>query len=154
MDAPDIGPVQLLAIGFGEGTEFRGEIIDELSRLEETGQIRVLDLAFMHRDPVSGTLIRAGYEGGDDDAGERVSALLGEPGAEEDGDEAGSGRAFRLAADDMREMAESMAPGTSVGVVIFEHVWARELKGAIERTGGRTFMEGFLTPRAVSALGG
>ena len=62
--------------------------------------------------------------------------------------------AYRLTADDVREVADALDPGQSAGFIIFEHVWARELKQAIVDTDGVAFAEGFLTPDAVAALGG
>ena len=55
---------------------------------------------------------------------------------------------------DIREAAEALEPGTSAGFLIFEHLWARELKRAIAETDGVPFAEGFLTPEAVAAIGG
>ena len=42
-----IGPVQLLAIGFGPEAKFEGRIMDEFSRLERQEMIRILDLLFV-----------------------------------------------------------------------------------------------------------
>jgi len=36
--------------------------------------------------------------------------------------------------------------------LLFEHVWARPLKRAIDETQGVPFAEGFLTPEAVTAV--
>jgi hypothetical protein len=43
----EIGPVQLLAIGFGPEANFEGRIMAELARLEGVGTIRILDLLFV-----------------------------------------------------------------------------------------------------------
>src|SRR5918993_1667135 len=47
----EIGPVQLLSIGFDAGADFQGRIIDELARLESERTVRVLDVLFIARDP-------------------------------------------------------------------------------------------------------
>ena len=62
--------------------------------------------------------------------------------------------AYRLTADDVREVADALDPGASAGFIIFEHLWARDLKQAIVDTDGVAFAEGFLAPDAVAALGG
>src|SRR5688572_6125355 len=49
----EIGPVQLLSIGFDAGADFQGRIIDELARLESERTVRVLDVLFIARDPDS-----------------------------------------------------------------------------------------------------
>ena len=93
------------------------------------------------------------YDGPDRDG--RVTTLL-------DGASTGGGRdtidglagAFRLTPDDIREVADALDPGTSAGFIIFEHLWARGLKQAIDETDGVPFAEGFLTPEAVAAIAG
>ena len=50
-------------------------------------------------------------------------------------------------------MAASLHPGDSAGFVLIEHVWARDLKGAIRDAGGFPLGEGFLTPEALAAVG-
>ena len=143
----DTGPVQILAVAFPAGTRFEGRIAEEIDRLERSGAIRVLDFVFLHRDETTGALVRLDFDGTQGDG--RVSMLL-----DSTGDGAGDGlsTAFRLTADDIREAADALDPGTSAGFMIFEHVWARGLHGAIAETGGVPFAEGFLTADAVAAL--
>ena len=147
------GPVQLLGVGFPEGTQFEGRIAEELDRLESSGAIRILDFVFLHKDAATGALVRMDLEG--TSAEPRVTTLLeGETG--DDGDEwphEGRG-AFQLTAGDLREVAQALEPDTSAGFIVFEHVWARGLKQAIADTGGVPFAEGFLSADAVAAIGG
>jgi hypothetical protein len=144
------GPVQLLAVGFRDTADFEGRIAEEIDRLERSDTIRVLDFVFLHRDATTGALVRMDFEGPEGDG--RVTMLL----ADGDDSAAGSapGGAFRLTPGDIREAAEALEPGTSAGFLIFEHLWARELKRAIAETDGVPFAEGFLTPEAVAAIGG
>jgi len=143
------GPVQLLAVGFRDSAQFKGRIAEEIDRLERSDTIRVLDFVFLHRDATTGTLVRMDYEGPE---GEGMATLL----ADGNGDSAepASGGAFRLTPGDIREAADALEPGTSAGFLIFEHIWARELKLAIAETDGVAFAEGFLTPEAVAAIAG
>jgi hypothetical protein len=46
----EIGPVQLLAIGFGPDANFEGRILAELAELEKEGTVRVLDLLFVAKE--------------------------------------------------------------------------------------------------------
>ena len=46
----EIGPVQLVSVGFDSGTNFEGRIIDELAKLESERTLRVLDVLFIARD--------------------------------------------------------------------------------------------------------
>src|SRR5215217_1238569 len=71
----EIGPVQLLAIGFGPEAKFEGRIMDELSKLERQQTIRILDLLFVHKDAETGDLLALDYQG--QELGAIVGALLG-----------------------------------------------------------------------------
>jgi hypothetical protein len=147
------GPVQILAVGFREGARFEGRIAEQIDQLEQADIIRVLDFVFLHRDEATGALVRMDYDGPDRDG--RVTVLLeGAPGNGGGRTADGAAVAFRLSADDIREVADALDPGTSAGFIIFEHVWARGLKQAIADTEGVPFAEGFLTPDAVAALSG
>jgi hypothetical protein len=142
------GPVQLLGVGFPEGTRFEGRIAEELDRLESSGAIRILDFVFLHKDAATGALVRMDLEG--TSAEPRVTTLL--EGETDDGADEEARGAFRLTAADIREAADALEPGTSAGFMVFEHVWARGLKDAIAGTGGVPFAEGFLTADAVAAI--
>ena len=54
-DLTEIGPVQLMQVGFGPGARFEGRIADELARLEKERTIRVLDLLLWPRTPIPGS---------------------------------------------------------------------------------------------------
>jgi uncharacterized membrane protein len=147
-----IGPVQLLAIGFGPEASFEGKIMDELSRLERHETIRILDLLFVQKDAETGDLLALDYQG--EDLGAIVGALLG---FEFEGDGSTEpleveGHAFGLSQGEIQDMAASLDPGSSAGFVLIEHVWARELKRAIRGTGGFPIGEGFLTPETIAAV--
>src|SRR4051794_33246053 len=75
MAMTEIGPVQLLAIGFGPEAEYKGQILTELERLEGNDQIRVLDLLFVGEDVDAGELVALNYQG--DELGALVGALIG-----------------------------------------------------------------------------
>jgi uncharacterized membrane protein len=151
-----IGPVQLVTIGFPPDAEFEGRIMDELERLESHKTIRILDLLFVGKDAETGDLLALDYQG--EELGAIVGALLGFE-FEEDGElEGGSteeaeGHAFGLSRSEIHDIAASLRPGSSAGFLLVEHVWARDLKGAIRDAGGFPLGEGFLTPEALAAVG-
>src|SRR5215204_3467125 len=152
----EIGPVQLLAIGFGPGAKFEGKVMDELSKLENQKTIRLLDLLFVHKDAKTGDLLALDYQG--EELGAIVGALLGFE-FEEEEQPAGSAEeerveshAFGLSLREIEAMAASLEPGSSAGFLLVEHVWARDLKRAIRQTGGFPLGEGFLTPEAVAEV--
>jgi uncharacterized membrane protein len=152
----EIGPVQMLAVAFDPEAEFEGKIIEELAKLERERTIRILDLLFVHRDADSGDLLALDYQG--EDLGAIVGALLG---FEFEGDGEGpdvpgglAGHAFGLSKEQIESMAASLDPGSSAGILLIEHVWARDLKRAIRDAGGVPVGEGFLTPEAVASVAG
>lgn len=149
-----IGPVQLLAVGFGPEARFEGRIMDELSKLERQETIRILDLLFVRKDAETGDLLALDYQG--QDLGALVGTLLG---FEFEGDDERpidslemQSNAFGLSSKEIEEIAALLDPGSSAGFVLIEHVWARDLKRAIRETGGYLLREGFLTPEALAVV--
>lgn len=57
-----VGPVQLLAIGFGPEANCEGRIMAELARLEGEGTIRILDLPFVAKEE-DGDLVALDLQG-------------------------------------------------------------------------------------------
>jgi uncharacterized membrane protein len=140
----DIGPVQLMSVGFDPGAKFEGRIADELARLEGERTIRVLDLLFVAKDTDSDELVVLEHQ--EENTGAIVGALLGLKldGADE--------HSFGLTQEEIVEMGASLAPGESAGLILIEHVWARGLKRAIRDAGGRSLGDSFLTPETVAAM--
>ena len=151
----EIGPVQLLAIGFGPEANFEGRIMAELARLEGEGTIRILDLLFVAKEE-GGDLVALDYQG--EDLGGIVGALLG---FEFEGDGAGpevdvaplGGHAFGLDREQIEGIAADLPAGHAAGVLLVEHVWARRFKSAVRDAGGVPLGEGFLTPETVALVG-
>jgi hypothetical protein len=146
----NIGPVQLLAVGFDPDARFEGRIIDELESLERHETIRILDLLFVGKDAETGDLLALDYQG--EELGAIVGALLGFDFEGEQPSELSEveGHAFGLSQKEIQGIAASLAPGDSAGFVLIEHVWARDLKRAIRDAGGFPLGEGFLTPEAIA----
>ncbi|WP_234426448.1 DUF1269 domain-containing protein [Streptomyces niger] len=150
----ETGPIQLLAIAFGPDAAFEGRIIEELEELTATGQVLVLDLLVVQKE-TGGDLVALDYQA--EGMGETISALLGlRPGsmrgAEKTFPSLAPGRAFGLAADDIRELGEALAPGTTAGFMLLEHRWARKLRGAVREQGGVPLAEGFLTEEVMAPV--
>ncbi len=149
-----IGPVQLLAVEFGPDAKFAGRIVEELETLEAIGQVRVLDLLFVQKEP-DGDLLALDYQA--TGMGDTVAALLGMPreslrAAEKEYPSLSEGNAFGLTGGEIREMTEALDPGTAAGFVLLEHVWAKYLRKAIRDAGGTPVAEGFLTEEALEPV--
>jgi Family of unknown function (DUF6325) len=144
----EIGPVQLLSIGFDAGADFQGRIIDELARLESERTVRVLDVLFIARDPDSEETVTLEHPNAAD-LGGVVGELLG---MELDPSATGGEHSFGFTQDDIKQMAAGLGPGEAAGLILIEHVWARDLKRAFRDAGGRMLGEGFLTPETIRAV--
>jgi hypothetical protein len=152
----ELGPVQLITVGFGPDANFEGRIIDELVALEGKNTIRVLDLLFVLKDAESGELVELDHKG--EELGAIVGALLG---LDFDSDAArqvaggdDGGHAFGLSQTDIDALGRSLEPGTAAGFLLIEHIWARDLKQALRDAGGVPLGEEFLTAENVAAVSG
>src|SRR4051812_27894179 len=150
----EIGPVQVLAIGFSPEAKFEGRILEELGRLDGLDTIRVLDLLFVRKDGETGDLLALDVQG--ENLGAIAGALLGfefEPDGEpvESPGEVGQG-AFGMSKAELEAMAAGLEPGQAAAVLIIEHIWARDLKRVIRENGGVPLAEGFLTPELIAEV--
>jgi hypothetical protein len=117
----------------------RGEAFPLLVDLVDRGLIRILDLAFIRKEPDGsvaamalsdvdrdGTLDLAVFEGAS-------SGLLGD--------------------DDLAEAAKALEPNSSAGVLVYENVWAAPFARALRRAGGQLVASGRIPVQAIlSAL--
>ena len=150
----EIGPVQLVSVGFEPGANFEGRIVDELAALEKERTIRILDLLFIARDTDSDEIVVLEHQG-TESMGGIVGALLGFEFDEDVGQSAGTRpdeHSFGFSQADIEQMGAGLEPGGSAGLLLIEHVWARGLRKAVRDAGGRLLGEGFLTPETIAAV--
>lgn len=164
MDFEHIGPVQMLVVGFGPDAEYRGAILDELDDLTARGLIRVIDLQFVMKTEDGDLLALESSDLSAEEAmefGAVIGSLIGQGEGGEEGAAAGAvagalaaaDRAFGMTAADIADIAARLEPGTAVGMLLFEHVWAAKFKYALRSTGGVPIAQGFLTPEALFMVG-
>jgi hypothetical protein len=120
-DAAEIGPVEYLVVGF-PGSRFKGDIAPALADLVEAGTIRIIDIAFASKDE-NGEV--AAFELSDLDP--EVQEGLANLGAESAG---------LLNEDDLLGAAETLDPGSSAALLVWENVWARPVAAAMRDAGG------------------
>jgi len=142
-----IGPVQLMSVGFEPGSNFEGRIADELAKLQSEGTIRLLDLLFVARDTDSDEIVVLEHQ--EETMGAVVGALLG---LKLDAEQAEGERSFGMSTAEIEEMGAALPPGGAAGLMLFEHVWARDLKRAIRDAGGSPLGDEMLTPETVAAM--
>jgi uncharacterized membrane protein len=149
----EIGPVQLISVGFEPGANFEGRIVDEIAELEKERTIRVLDLLFIARDTDSDEIVVVDHHG-TESMGAIVGALLGIELEGEAAPDAASGdeHAFGFTKADIEAMGAGLEPGGSAGLLLIEHVWARGFRKAVRDAGGRMLGEGFLTPETIKSV--
>ena len=117
----EIGPVDYMIVAF-PGNQFKGEIAPALADLVDKGVIRIIDLAFVGKNADGDTVmfeltdldpeVKAGFER----AGIEVTGLFNE--------------------EDLEAAAEELEPNSSAALLVWENVWAREVKQAIINAGG------------------
>lgn len=164
MNFEQIGPIQMLVVGFDPDADYRGAILEELESLSSRGLIRVLDLQFV-RKAENGDLFALETSDLTDEEviefGAIISGLigLGEGGAEgalagaEAGALAAAERAYGLTPADIDAIAKDLKPGEAVGMLLFEHRWAAKLRQAVRTTGGYPIAQGFLTAEVLFMIG-
>lgn len=163
-----LGPVQFVAYGFDRIDQFRGQILDELDRLEATGAIRVLDLLLLAKED-NGDLVvleldddaADASEGGEDsgpviEVGDVLATLLGfdlEAGGDGSGEASGDDTVAGVSREEILTVADGLEPGTAAGILLVEHRWAIGFRDAIVEAGGAPLLQGFLTPDALALIG-
>src|SRR5882724_9401429 len=123
-----LGPIDYIAVGF-EGNNFDGSILSELSKAVDSGVIRLVDLVFIIKD-TDGTITVAEIE----DQPKELKEALAAFGFKND--------TPLLTEDDAEKLGEAMDDNTSAGVLVIEHLWAKDLKKALIKAGGILVAEG------------
>jgi Family of unknown function (DUF6325) len=123
-----LGPLEYLVLGF-KGDRFDGTITKELEKIVAARVIRIVDLVFVTKD-ASGSTTIVEMDNKDDPRFAGFRRLLADTQA-------------LFTPDDLAQLADTMPPGTSGLVLLFEHRWAEDIKDAIEERGG------FLVARSV-----
>ena len=157
-----IGPIQAFVIGFPTNDLFEGRIADELTRLSDVGQIRIIDAVFVMREDDDLSLLSVSDLDDDQRAELRaaVGALIGLGVA--GGEGAVAGATLGASADaDAPGIAESLAEGlldelpdgSSALVLAIEHLWAIPLRDAVRDAGGVVVGHRSLTSEDLIAFG-
>jgi Family of unknown function (DUF6325) len=123
-----IGPIEYIIVGF-PGNKFNGEIAPELAKLIESGTIRILDLVVISKDD-SGSVVAFEF----DQLAELAlfADLEGEVGG-------------ILSQEDIDYAAASLEPGSTVGLLLWEDLWAAPFAAAVRDSGG-VLLEGGRVP--------
>jgi hypothetical protein len=132
----ELGPVDYLVVEFPAGaSNFTGEMAKELLALVDAGTIRVIDVLILTKNE-DGT-VDAMELGDTEELGElqAMEAQLAE----------------LLAEDDVVNLAASMDPGSTAGVLIWENLWAAPFASAARHSGGQLIANGRTPIQAIIA---
>lgn len=160
----EFGPVQILVVGFG-GTDFKGEILEQLRQLKERDIVRLIDLVVVAKD-TEGEIV--GVELTDltpDESaqfGAIAGALVGLGMDGEEGAEAGMVAGAEAAIDSggeflgdevMWSIADTIPMGTAAAVALLEHRWAIPFRDAIRNAGGVLLADSWVHPEDLVLAG-
>ena len=131
-----LGPVDWIVVEF-PGSKFNGEVAPEIKAAVDRGTIRLLDLILLKKE-----------EDGSYDAFEIADA---------DPSELGELRALEtelamvLSAQDVDDIAETIDPGSSAAILVWENTWAAPIATSIRHAGGQLVASGRIPIQAIIA---
>jgi hypothetical protein len=120
LQADSMGPVDVAVILF-EGNHFNGDVAPALVDLQQSGTVRIIDLAF----------VRKGADG------DVTFVEVGDPDLAEAFDGVEDGHYDLLNDEDLAEIASGLEAGSSAMVIVWENSWAARLGAAVRDSRGR-----------------
>jgi hypothetical protein len=133
----EIGPVDYVVVEWPPGKEPTGEGLKHVVDLTERGIIRVLDLAFVHKDE-DGTVAGVAIADLDHDGSLDLVAFEG----------ASSGL---MGQDDYDLAGAALEPGASAAILVYENRWAAPFVTAVRSSGAQVVATGRIPVDAVLA---
>lgn len=160
----EIGPLQLLVVGFTEPT-LDGSVLQTLTDASESGLIKIVDLLGVYKDEAGVITAAEATELTQDEAmvyGAWVGALIGLGAGGEAGAEMGAivgainaGEEYEYGLDDeaLATIADDVPAGGAAMILVVDHQWAIPFRNAMRAQGGILITQDFLNPEALIALG-
>lgn len=116
-----LGPVEELVVKF-PGNQFKGEILPALQELVDSGTVRIIDIAFVHKD-ADGNVSTVELNDLPPDEYAAFDPLV----------EAISGY---FAPEDFAELSRQLENDSSAAFMLFENTWATRFRDAVLRAKG------------------
>jgi uncharacterized membrane protein len=132
----ELGPVDWIVVEF-PGTKLTGEIAPILKDYMKRGLIRILDLLFVKKDDDGSFEV---FEASDLEESE-IGELRGLE----------TELAMVLSEQDITDLAETIQPGSSAALLVWENLWAAPFGSAVRRAGGQLAASGRIPIQAVLA---
>ncbi|MDG3009463.1 DUF1269 domain-containing protein [Rhodococcus sp. D2-41] len=115
----ELGPVELVVLTF-PGTSIDRATVEEIRDLVAHGQVTLLDLVYLAKDE-NGNVTQVDVD--EDLAGVGLAELALDAKA-------------LVSDDDLEVVRESLEPGTSAALIVYEETWARRLALRVRQQGG------------------
>jgi len=128
-----LGPIEIIVVGFPEN-QFTGEIAPALANLVESGIVRIVDLVFITKDE-AGDVAALELNELDDHVSAQYVTLAAELDA-------------LIGEEDIEDFGEQLEPGSSIALLVVEHVWAKGFADAVANSGG-VLLDSIRIPRDV-----
>lgn len=136
VNVDELGPVDWIVVEF-PGSKLTGTIAPILTDYVDRGLIRVLDLLFLKKDE-DGSFEAFEVTDPEDTALGELRALETE-------------MAMILSEQDVADLAETIEPGSSAAVLVWENLWAAPFGAAVRHAGGQLAASGRIPIQAVIA---
>lgn len=136
-DLPDpetMGPVDVALILF-EGNEFNGDVAPALAELQQDGTVRIIDLAFVSKDPEGAVSV---VEATDTAVADAYAAVSEDP-------------LDLLSDEDLEGLADQLDANSSALAIVWENTWAARLAGAVRGSGGQVVAQYRIPHETVAA---
>jgi uncharacterized membrane protein len=151
----DFGPLQMWTVAF-DGNRFKGEILPELERLKNAGVVRIIDLLAVRKDGSGAAAVLTASDLEWEEAtqfGAYLGTLIGfGTGGPEGADRGAIAGAAEMAdghlfnEDDAARLTEIVPPGSTIVIVLLEHLWTLPLLHALERADGIELRNDWVRP--------
>jgi hypothetical protein len=134
-----MGPVDYLVVKF-PGNKFNGEILHEITKLEKSGIVRVIDLALVLKDTKGQVFVTEANDvkGKEGDAFSAFAKLVGEV------------EWFSL--DDIDAIAAALPNNCSAAFLLFENTWAIHFKEAMINSGAELVDQGRIPSEIIRSV--
>ena len=132
-----LGPVDWIVVEFPTESYGDGTIAPILAEYVDRGLVRVLDLMFLRKDAEGGLEFGELADFGD--------------GPMKDLREAETELAMVLSEEDVLHLAETIDPGRSAALLVWENLWAAPFGAAVRHAGGELVASGRIPTQALLA---
>ncbi len=119
----DLGPIDIVVIGYPPGAPMTGEAVPIMLDLVDRGIVRVLDALFVIKED-DGTFAGIDLANLDADSAGDLTVFAG----------ATTGL---ISDEDVALVAAEMEPGSAAMTIVYENRWAAPFAAAVRRNGGR-----------------